>query len=70
MRKPTRMAESPDKLVDIALGLGADLGALADLRGRLRDEVEGSALADVEDFTRTLEDAYRTMWRTWCQNGS
>ena len=53
-------------MAEIALGLGTDLGALADLRGRLRAEVEGSALADVTGFTRCLEDAYRAMWRIWC----
>ncbi len=63
------LAESPEEMVEIALRLGADLGALADLRGRLRDEVEGSALADVEGFTRCLEDAYRAMWRSWCKDG-
>ena len=62
------LAESPEEITEIALGLGADLGALADLRGRLRDEVAGSALADVEGFTRCLEDAYREMWRTWCKD--
>ena len=64
------LAESPQELAEIALRLGADLGALADLRGRLRDEVEGWALADVEGFTRCLEDAYRAMWRTWCSDRS
>ncbi len=62
------LAEGPEEIVKIALGLGADLGALADLRGRLRDEVQGSALSDVEGFTRCLEDAYRDMWRTWCED--
>ena len=62
------LAESPEEMVEIALNLGADLHALADLRGRLRDEVEGSALADVEGFARCLEDAYRNMWRTWCKD--
>ena len=63
---PDWLAQSAEEMVEIALRLGADLRALADLRGRLRTEVEGSALADVEGFTRCLEDAYRAMWRTWC----
>ncbi len=62
------LAESPEEMVEIALKLGVDLGALADLRRRLRDEVEGSALADVEGFARCLEDTYRDMWRTWCKD--
>jgi predicted O-linked N-acetylglucosamine transferase (SPINDLY family) len=63
---PEWLAQGPEEMAETARGLGADLAALADLRGRLRDEVEGSALADVAGFTRCLEDAYRAMWRNWC----
>jgi hypothetical protein len=63
---PEWVAESPDDLAAIAARLGADLEGLTGLRARLRDEVGGSALADVAGFTECLEDAYRAMWRAWC----
>jgi predicted O-linked N-acetylglucosamine transferase (SPINDLY family) len=66
--QPDWLAQSPEALAKIALRLGSDLEALADLRRRLRDEVEGSALADVTGFTHCLEDAYRAMWRSWCKD--
>lgn len=65
--RPDWLAQSTEEIAEIALGLGADLGALAELRGRLRAEVEGSPLGDVAGFTRCLEDAYRAMWRSWCK---
>ncbi len=36
------------------------------MRSSLRGRMLGSHVLDEEAFTRTLEDAYRQMWRTWC----
>ncbi len=63
------VAERPDDLAAIALRLGTDREGLAELRARLRDEIEHSALVDVAGFTECLEDAYRAMWRAWCKGG-
>ncbi|NKB48440.1 MAG: tetratricopeptide repeat protein [Alphaproteobacteria bacterium] len=41
--------------------LAGDLGALADLRAGLRDEIATTALYDVAGFTRSLEDAYHAL---------
>jgi predicted O-linked N-acetylglucosamine transferase (SPINDLY family) len=41
--------------------LVSDLGQLADLRGKLRNDVARSALCDVRGFTRALEQAFRAM---------
>jgi predicted O-linked N-acetylglucosamine transferase (SPINDLY family) len=51
---------------DAALTLAGDLPRLRQLRSTLRDRVARSPLCDGAGFTRDLEAAFRTMWRTWC----
>ena len=43
---------------------------LTELRGSLRERMRASALMDEERFTRDLEQAYRQMWRRWCEGNS
>lgn len=58
-------AKSPEDYVSIAVSLARDPARLADLRRRLRPAFEASPLCDGPKFTRTLENAYRTMWRRY-----
>jgi predicted O-linked N-acetylglucosamine transferase (SPINDLY family) len=60
------VARSWEDYVDIALGLAADLPALAQLRGTLRERLRASPLLDAQGFTRDLEALYRDAWRRWC----
>ncbi len=60
------VAGSWDEYVDIAIGLAADLPALAQLRATLRERLRASPLLDAEGFTRDLEALYRGAWRSWC----
>lgn len=60
------VAASAEGYVDIALGLAADLPALAALRATLRERLRASPLLDEEGFTHDLEAAYRDAWRRWC----
>ena len=60
------VARSWEGYVDIALGLAADLPALARLRTTLRERLRASPLLDAECFTRDLETLYRGAWRNWC----
>ena len=63
---PHLIARSWEEYVDVALGLAADLPALAQLRATLRQRVSASPLLDAAAFTRDLEQLYRGAWREWC----
>lgn len=62
------VAHSNDEYVRIACELARDPDRLAALRSSLRARMTGSTLCDPSRFTRSLEDAYRQMWRRWCAN--
>jgi predicted O-linked N-acetylglucosamine transferase (SPINDLY family)/Flp pilus assembly protein TadD len=57
------VAEDESGYLARAEGLAADLERLAALRSTLREQMAASPLCDAEGFTRTLESAYRQMWR-------
>jgi protein O-GlcNAc transferase len=54
------------QFVDIAARLAGDLPRLAALRGSLREKMQKSPLMDGRRFARSVEAAYRQMWRDWC----
>jgi predicted O-linked N-acetylglucosamine transferase (SPINDLY family) len=60
-------AASPDDYVRIAAALAADPARRADLRRTLRGRMRASPLTDAKAFTPGLEQAYRQMWRRWCE---
>ena len=60
--------ETPDEYVALAMRRASALDELATLCAQLRDRVTAT-LCDAGKFTRTLEDAYRTMWHKWCAQG-
>ncbi len=60
------VASSWEGYIDVALGLAADLPALAQLRAGLRERLRASPLLDAAGFTRDLEALYRDAWRNWC----
>jgi protein O-GlcNAc transferase len=59
------IATSPDHFVAIATRLAGDRDALADLRQKLRPQMQKSALMNAALVTGALEDAYRKMWLRW-----
>jgi len=61
------VALTPDEYVAKAAAFAADRQALATLRANLRDRVLASKLFDAKRFARDLEDAFRGMWRVWCE---
>jgi len=65
---PEFIAHSPDEYVDIARTI--DLDHLATSRAELRDRLLRSPLADAQQLVRRLEDAYRHIWKIWCESVS
>jgi protein O-GlcNAc transferase len=64
------IAETPEEYRRLAVKLANDLPRLANLRGRLRSMMVQSPLSDGAAFTKKLENAYRWMWRRWCEKKS
>ncbi len=60
------IAATPDAYVATAAELARDLTGLAALRADLRERMRASPLSDAAGFARTVEAAYRTIWRDWC----
>jgi protein O-GlcNAc transferase len=57
--------DTQEEYVALAASLAGKLDELAKLRAELRDQMQ-KTLCDARRFTRELEDAYRNMWRRWC----
>lgn len=56
------IATSEDEFHRMAVGLATDPRRRAELRQRIRDNRDRTALFDTPRFTRNLEEAYRRMW--------
>ncbi|TWA74577.1 putative O-linked N-acetylglucosamine transferase (SPINDLY family) [Azospirillum brasilense] len=57
------VADSPENYVAKTAALVGDPDSLAALRAGLRERVRQSPLCDAPAFARSLEEAYRSMWR-------
>jgi predicted O-linked N-acetylglucosamine transferase (SPINDLY family) len=64
------IADSPDSYVDKAVRWAEAPEELLPLRAELRSRMGESTLTDGRVFTPTIEDAYRRMWRCWCEASS
>ena len=60
------IAGDRDEYVAIAVRMAQDLGKLADLRAGLRARFDASMLGDTAAYVGVAEQAYRTLWRAWC----
>jgi len=63
-------ARTPEQFVTIAKELATNLQKLRALRATLRRRMEQSPLMDAPKFARSIEAAYRQMWRSWCEAAS
>jgi predicted O-linked N-acetylglucosamine transferase (SPINDLY family) len=64
------IATDEDDYIARAAALARDPAWLESIRLGLRDTMAASPLCDCRRFTRNLENAFRTMWRTWCKGRS
>ncbi|MGD0540630.1 MAG: tetratricopeptide repeat protein, partial [Tepidisphaeraceae bacterium] len=64
---PELVAATADQYVQIAADLARDPDRLTRLRSELRHRMATSPLMDAVQFAKDIEDAYRTMWREWCE---
>ena len=62
------IAANADEYLAMAVAFARDQSRLADLRRSLRERMRRSPLMDEAQFARDIEDAYRRMWRTWCES--
>jgi predicted O-linked N-acetylglucosamine transferase (SPINDLY family) len=60
------IARSPDEYVTVAQRHAGDLDRLANVRSTLRGRM-AATVCDAQGVTRGLEEAYREMWRRWCE---
>lgn len=63
---PDLAGQTPEQFVQIAVNLAHDLPRLHELRSTLRPRMQASPLMDAPKFARSIEEAYRQMWRKWC----
>jgi predicted O-linked N-acetylglucosamine transferase (SPINDLY family) len=63
---PWLSASSPDEYVEKAVALNDQRAELATVRGLLRDMLCVSALCNTKLAVGAVEDAYRRIWRRWC----
>jgi predicted O-linked N-acetylglucosamine transferase (SPINDLY family) len=64
------IAATPEAYVEKAVALATDRKRLIALRAELRPRMAASPLCDAKGCTRNVEQAYREMWRRWCQSGT
>jgi len=66
---PELVADDVESYADLARTLAADRDRLAKLRNTLRPTLRASELMNTQQFARSLEAAFRNMWRARCRVG-
>ena len=61
------IADTAAEYVSLAVEKAADIEALAELRGGLREQIRRHPIGDHAAYARAVEAAYREMWRKWCK---
>jgi protein O-GlcNAc transferase len=64
---PDLVTHSPEQYVTTAVFLAQTLPKIPDSRVNLRKALEASPLLDAIGLVRSVEDAFRNMWRNWCR---
>ena len=69
-KHPQWIATSEEEYVARAVALASNLPRLSKLRAGLRSKMENSPAMDGPRYVKTVEAAYRGMWRLWCVDKS
>jgi predicted O-linked N-acetylglucosamine transferase (SPINDLY family) len=62
----TWAASTEDEYVAVARRAAIDVPALSELRRTMRSRMRASKIADPQAYCGAVEEAYRTMWRSYC----
>ncbi|MDR3056302.1 MAG: tetratricopeptide repeat protein [Zoogloeaceae bacterium] len=62
------VVDSADAYVELAVSLANDPERLKKLRANLRERMQASPLMDAPRMAKSLEQAFRGMWRRWIEN--
>jgi len=65
---PDFIAHSEAEYVERAVRVARDLPSLSRIRRSLRERMTTYSACDPQVITRHLENAYRSMWRRWCES--
>jgi predicted O-linked N-acetylglucosamine transferase (SPINDLY family) len=60
------VTETEAQYIELALKYAAQPQYLAALRTELPGRVQASAAGNTQNYTRAVEQAYRTIWREYC----
>ncbi|WP_158598587.1 bifunctional class I SAM-dependent methyltransferase/glycosyltransferase [Achromobacter sp. K91] len=61
------IAQTEAEYVEKVVAMASDIPELARIRAGLRQEMQASALMDETGFARKVEQAYRDMFKKWCE---
>ncbi len=61
------VASSPAQYLEVAAALASDRKRRAALAGSVRQRLAASPLCDAPAYARSVEFAYRALWRHWCR---
>ena len=62
------VANTPDEYRDKAIALARDPSRLVEIRANLRQRMAASPALDAAGLARNVENAFRTMWHTYCDS--
>ncbi|CAB3630919.1 bifunctional class I SAM-dependent methyltransferase/glycosyltransferase [Achromobacter pestifer] len=65
--RPDWVAQTESQYIEKIVALATDIPELARIRAGLRQEMQASALMDEPGFARKVEQAYRDMFKKWCE---
>ncbi|MGY3468431.1 putative O-linked N-acetylglucosamine transferase (SPINDLY family) [Bradyrhizobium sp. LM6.11] len=67
---PDWVANSDEAYVEIAAGRGSQIGDLQKLRCELPGQIKAAAAGNPVSYTQAVDDAYRAMWKRYCNGHS